>query len=487
MEDVLLSYLQTRKRTSTGAAAPAAKSPDESGSWTAPVPIVEADPFVKPSLPYPLCALFTLVETHRDYPSSCRELAEFLKRLCGQYPLEDVLQQAVQARFPRVWMERFLFILLEVQPSDWQTAAYVLQFRHVKRLLLRVERKTPLNTVESGMAREIINSLSLSRFMDFDPYGRHAAETFKTMQAGRIPVSGDLGLLIYLVRCESIAMGERKNWLESEASGDPESVARLSPHLKLLEDRMLKAQELAQRLGGFGPIQDGPMGLEEAMGPFYFNHLKECLAKHPGLAGLQEVLELQRRKRVPTRDLIALSTLSRWLMEARGTPAGPVEWVRMALEAYDRGHFHLDVAGGLPAVEALLGEAKVEREGTHVLGNFGEVPYSSWIARDDLTRPYRSSNPDRISPDVRSLVLANMHRDGILMKMLELHAGSANGRVPAALLRSQVSIPTSLLRSLIHPSHLAFSEMKAMYRGRSALRHEVAEELHAFLKHAYAL
>jgi hypothetical protein len=508
MEDVLLSYLQTRKRT-----------PDESGSWTAPTPIVEGDPFIKPGLPYPLCALFTLVETHRDYPASCRELAEFLKRLCGQYPLEDVLQQAVQARFPRVWMERFLFILLEVQPSDWQTAAYVMQFRHLKRLLLRVERKTPLNTVESGMAREIIHALSLSRFLDFDPYGRHAAEAFKTMQAGRMPVSGDLGLLIYLVRCESIAMGERKNWLESEAAGDADSVARLSPHLKLLEDRMLKAQELAQRLGGFGPIQDGPMGLEEAMGPFYFNHLKECLAKHPGLAGLREVLELQRRKRVPTRDLIALSTLSRWLMEARGTPAGPVEWVRMALEAYDRGHFHLDVAGGLPAVEALLGEAKVEREGTHVLGNFGEVPYSSWIARDDLTRPYRSSNPDRISPDVRSLVLANMHRDGILMKMLddpkvfgtpglveaivegsrsvmvhtkiatrtELHAGSANGRVPAALLRSQVSIPTSLLRSLIHPSHLAFSEMKAMYRGRSALRHEVAEELHAFLKHAYAL
>jgi hypothetical protein len=362
--------------------------------------------------------------------------------------------------------------------------------------------------------------LSLSRFTDFDPYGRHAAETFKTMQAGRMPVSGDLGLLIYLLRCESVAMGERKNWLESElASGDPESVARLSPHLKLLEDRMLKAQELAQRLGGFGPIQDGPMGLEEAMGPFFFNHLQECLAKHPALSGLQDVLELQRRKRVPTRDLIALSTLSRWLLEARGTPAGPVEWVRMALEAYDRGHFHLDVAGGLPAVEAILCEAKVEREGTHVLGNFGEVPYSSWIARDDLTRPYRSSNPDRISPDVRTLVLANLHREAIIVKMLdnpkvfgtpglveaivegsrsvlvhskiatrtELHAGSINGRVPTALLRSQVSISTALLRSLIHPSHIAFSEMKAMYRGRSSLRHEVAEELHAFLKQTYAL
>ncbi|MEO6096256.1 MAG: hypothetical protein ABIW76_11350 [Fibrobacteria bacterium] len=531
MEDVLLSYLQTRKRTpipigdttlsmvsGTASAGTSGKSPDESGSWTAPIPVIEADPFFKPSLPYPLNDLFTLVDCHRAYPASCRELAEFLKRLCGQYPLEDVLQQAVQARFPRVWLERFLFILLEVQPSDWQTAAYCLQFRHLKRLLLRVERKTPLNTVESDIAREIINALSLSRFLDFDPIGRHAAETFKHIQAGRKPVSGDIGLLIYLIRCECMAMTERKNWLECEASGDSESVARLSPHLKLLEDRTLQAQELAQRLGTFSPIQEGPIGLEVAMGPIFFNHLNECLAKHPALAGLKDVLELQRLKRVPTRDLIALSTLSRWLMEARGAPAGPVEWVRMALNAYDRGHFRLDVAGGLPAVEALLCEARVERDGAHVLGNFGEVPYSSWVARDHLTRPYRSSNPDRISPNLRSLVLANMHRDNILMKMLddpkvfgtpglveaivegsrsslvhskiasraELHAGGVNRSVPEALLRSQVFIPASLLRSLIHPSLLAFSQIKAMYRGRSALRPEVAEELHAFLKHAYA-
>lgn len=529
MEDVLLSYLQSRKAGTASALAASA------ASWTAPgaspageAPAVaapekappESDPFVKPGLPYPLSALFTLVETHREYPASCMDMAQFLKKLCGKHPLEDVMLQVVQSRFPRVWMERFLFVLLEVQASDWQTAAYALQFRHLKRLLLRVERQTPLNAAESGLARELINALSLSRFLDFDPYGRHAAETFKTMQAGRIPVSGDLGLLVYLVRCECIAMGERRNWLESEsATADPDSVARLSPHLKLLEDRTLKARELAQRLGAYGPIQDGPMGLEEAMGPFFFNHLIECLGKHAALAGLKQVFELQRAKRVPTRDLIALSTLSRWLLEARGSSAGPIEWVRMALEAYDRGHFRMDVAGGLPAVEALLIEAKVERDGTLVLGNFGEVPYASWIARDGLTRPYRSSNPDRIAPDLRSTVLSNMHREAILLKLLdnpkvygtpglvecmvegsrsalvhnkiatrrELHSGSANGRVPVALLRSPVSISTALLRSLIHPSIIAFSELKSLYRGRSALRHEVAEELQTFLKQAYAL
>ena len=524
MADVLLSYLQTRNPID-GDRKPASGA--EPASWTVPAGHpgtghsgAEPDRVVKSTLPYPLSGLFALVDSYQDYPDSSKELAGFLKNLCGRHPLEELMLQVVQARFPRVWMERFLFILLEVQPSDWQTAAYVLQFRHLKRLLLRVERKTPLNAVESGLARELISALCLTRFLDFDPYCRHAGDTFRTVQAGRIPVMGDVGLLVYLIRSECTAMGERRNWLESDpGAGDPDSVARLSPHLKLLEERIHNAQQLAERIGAHGPIQDAPMGLEEAMGPFFFSHLKECLLKSPSLAGLRETLELQQTKRVPTRDLIALSTLSRWLMEARGAPASPLEWVRMALEAYHRGHFRLDMAGGLPAVEVLLSEAKVEREGTLVLGNFGENPYAPWIARDGLTRPFRSSNPDRIGPDLLSLVISNLHRDNILLKLLdnvkvygtpglvevivegsrsprihakiagnrELHTGSANGRVVVALLRSQVSIPASLLRSLIHPSIVAFSEVKLLYRGRSALRHDVVEELHHFLLQAYAV
>jgi hypothetical protein len=530
MEDVLLNYLQSRNRKPSGpgpfqSGMSASVPAQEPASWTNTgianrVPGSDSEVFLRPTLPYPLSALFQVVESHREYPASCARLADFLKQQCGQHPLEEVLSQALEARFPRVWMERFLFMLLEVEPSDSQTAAYALQFRHLKRLLLRVERQTPLNTVESGLARELIAALSLSKFLDFDPYCRMATGAFKTMQAGLIPVSGDLGLLIYLIRCECMAMGERKAWLESEpASGDPETVARLSPHLRLLEERMQKAQEMAQRIGAFGPLQEAPMGLEDAMGPFFFAHLKDCLSRSPALAGLREVLLLQQAKRVPTRDLIALTSLCRWLMEGRGVPAGPLEWVRMALQCYDRGHFRLDVTGGLPAVEILISEAKVERDGNIVIGNFGENPYSPWIARDGLTRPFRSSNPDRIAPDLRSTVLANLHRETILLKMLdnpkvyqapgmveaivegsrsplvhskiatrrELHAGPVNGRVPVALLRSPVSISTSLIRSLIHPSIIPFTEMKSLYKGRSALRQEVGQELHQFLRQAYAI
>jgi hypothetical protein len=466
-----------------------------------------------------------LVEGHKEYPASCHDLGDFLKKLMGQHHPEEVLAQALQARLPRVWMERFLFILLEVRASDWQTAAYALQFRHLKRLLLRVERRKPLNASEAAMAREIIQALNLTCFIDLEPYVQQAAAAFRAAQAHQPVTSADLGLLIYLFRREVGAMGERKNWLEGELnSGEPEAVARLTPHLKLLEDRMLRAQEMAARLGTFEPLRDAPMGLEDAMGPFFFGRLRSGLEKasagrDAAMAQLQETLELQQQKRVPTNDLIALATLCRWIQEARGAATGPLEWVRAALEAYDHGHFRIDATGALPALDPLLSEVHLEREGNLVLGNFGENHYHSWMARDGLTRPFRSANPERIFPDIRTTVLANMHRDAIILKLLdspkvfetpglvetiaecsrsstvlskiatrkELHAGTVNGRVPAALLKSPVSIPTALLRTLVNPTHVPLTELKGMLRARSTLRSEVAEEISRYLKSSHSI
>ncbi len=519
MEDVMQSALkspmpiQLPKTLVTG----------EPVSWTPP----EANPNsrgiskirIQSTLPFPLSDLFSLVENHQNYPDSCRQLAEFFKVQCGHYPLERLVLEALQARFPRVWMERFLFILLEVEASDWQTAAYVLQFRHLKRLLLRVERQKPLNAVETNLAHEIIQSLGLSSFTDLNPFCHHANEIFKLMQAGRIPVSGDLGLLVYLIHSEALAIGERKHWLELDLGiGDLDSLSRLTPLLKHLEQRMHKALEMAKRLGGYGPILDATMGIEEQLGPFFYAHFKQAISKLPELLEFKETLELQRAKRIPTADLIALTTLTRWVLEARGHTGGPLEWIRMALESYDQGHFRLDIEGRYSAVEVLLGEAKTERDGNYVLGNFGENPYSPWIARDGLTRPYRSANPDRIPPDLRSTILANIHNDTILLKLLEhskvymspgliemivegnrspfvhqqiaarreLHTGVINGRVPIALLRSPVDIPAALLRNLIHPQHVSFTDMKSLYRAREELRREVVAELHRFLTLAYA-
>jgi hypothetical protein len=494
---------------------PASVEPD---SWTGRAS-AEVDAYPKASLPYPLSALFSLIETRRDFPVACQDLAAFLKRLPDGHSPESLLLDVVNARLPRVWMERFLFTLLATQPSDGQIAGHTLRFRHLKRLLLRVERRAPLSTGDASLARELISALALSRSLDFEPFCRSAAETFQALRAGKLAVSGDLGLLIYLIRSEAVALGERKRWLEeSLPSGDPDMVARLSPHLSLLEARLAGMQGLAQRLGSLGSLQDRPMGLEEAMGPFFFERFVEGL-RAPGLAGLKEVLESQRGKRAPTRDLIALSSLCRWMVEARGLAAGPLDWVRMALSAYDHGQFRIDLQGGLPAVEALLLEARPGREGNVVSGDFGECPFSSWVSRDGLTRPYRSSNPDRLAPDLRLLVLANVHREAVMLKLLdhprvreteglvadivqasrsplvhakiatrpELHGGPACARVASALLKSPVSLPVALMLPLIHPALVPFQEMKALYRNRSELRTEVAEGLRAFLKQAYAL
>jgi hypothetical protein len=515
MEDVLLAYLRSRREQAGNPVSSDSLKAVEPPSWTHPP--ADKDPFLKPGLPHPLCSLAVLIEGHKDYPESSRELGDFLKKSMGQHQPEEVFLQAMQARLPRVWMERFLFILLEVSPSDWQTAAYVLQFRHLKRLLLRVERRKQLNAAEAAMAREIIQALNLTCFADLEPCIAQASAAFQTAQSAKPTPSADLGLLIYLIRREVGAMGERKNWLEGELnSGEPEAVARLTPHLKLLEDRMRRAQEMAARLGTFEPLRDAPLGLEDAMGPFFFAQLREGLARSPTLAPLLEVIELQRHKRIPTSDLIALSTLCRWVQEARGAATGPLEWIRAALQAYDHGHFGVDAAGTLPALDSLLNEVRLEREESFVLGNFGENPYHSWMARDGLTRPFRSANPERLLPDIRATVLANIHRDTIILKLLdspkvfetpglvetivegsrsasvlskiatrrELHAGAANARVPVALLKSPVSIPTALLRTLVNPVHVPAVELKALHRVRSGLRAEVAEEILRYLRHA---
>jgi hypothetical protein len=431
MEDVLFNRLPQRKRPA---------SPAESASWTGHVS-ADAEAASKASLPYPLSTLFTLIGTRRDFPAACQDLAAFLKGLPEQYTAENLLLAVVGARFPRVWMERFLFTLLAMRPSDGQIAGHTLRFRTLKRLLLRVERRAPLSVGESTLARELISALALSRYLDFEPFCRTAAATFQALRTGKLAVSGDLGLLIYLIRSEYTALGERKRWLEEELpTGDPAAVARLTPHLDLLEARMAGTQGLAQRLGTFGGLEDHPMGLEEAMGPFRFERFLEGL-KSPGLAGLKEVLELQRTKRAPVRDLIALTSLCRWIAEGQGTSSGPVEWVRMALSAYDHGQFRIDVRGGLPAVEALLREARVAREGDVVSGDFSECPFSSWVARDGLTRPFRSSNPDRLFPDLRRLVLANIHREPVILKMLD-QAGvrETEGLVAAIVEASRSSV-----------------------------------------------
>jgi len=264
MEDVLFNRNSAR---------PHGGHPIDAASWKSGSNAVRTSPGA--GLPFPLNALFSLVDSHRGYAADCRELAGLFASLRGRYPLEKLLGQVIRARFPRVWLERFLFILLEARPSDWQTGAYALQFRHLKRLLLRVERRTPLNAAETSLARELIQALSLSGFPDFEEFCRKASATFKGIRAGGTPVSGDLGLLVYLIRCESRAMEERKNWLElGNGGGDPETVARLSPRLRHLEDRVFRARDLAARLGGYAPPSDLLMGLEESMGAGAFAELR---------------------------------------------------------------------------------------------------------------------------------------------------------------------------------------------------------------------
>src|SRR5690242_8257877 len=108
MEDVLLAYLRSRQQGPADAVKPSSKVSDS--SWR--IPAAEKDPCLKSTLPCPLCAIVALVDGHKDYAASSRQLAELLKKVAGTHPLDEVMLQVLNAKMPRIWMERFLLILL---------------------------------------------------------------------------------------------------------------------------------------------------------------------------------------------------------------------------------------------------------------------------------------------------------------------------------------------------------------------------------------
>ena len=53
-------------------------------------------------------------------------------------------------------------------------------------------------------------------------------------------------------------------------------------------------------------------------------------------------MEMQREKKIPTLDLIALSTLCRWTWEAAGEQSGPLDWIEKAMDCYHDGEFSVE-------------------------------------------------------------------------------------------------------------------------------------------------
>jgi hypothetical protein len=225
------------------------------------------------------------------------------------------------------------------------------------------------------------------------------------------------------------------------------------------------------------------------------------------------LIKIQRDKKVPTLDLIALGTLCRWTFEAVGEKSGPLDWIEKALDSYHDGEFAVEAGKAARILAPALSGTGAKAKGTVLGGDFGLKSFPTWVGRDLLTMSYLKATDDG-TLNIKAVITQNITRDSILEALLtnpkvfqtpglvgfiaatsrslailskiaksrDLIGGFANREVPLVLLQSPCNIPISLLRPLINVRNVSLLDLKSLARAKAGVRREVSDECEAYLK-----
>jgi len=307
---------------------------------------------------------------------------------------------------------------------------------------------------------------------------------------------------------EAACLRERTRWLADNA--DPYSMkvmARLLPRLRIY-DELADRLDTLDRESAAGTSQEPDLGMVRFMGEKEFGRLSD-IVRDMGIEPLLAVWDVQRRLQLDPPVLSCLMTLSRTLQ----LPSPGASWLERA--AFWTAHVE---AGGIfripskvpPASTKLLTRAGIQCGPGGVGFRASDLDLS--VLLDEHTLSVDLSTGTRPKPpDWKGLVLSNITRETLILSLLdnpkcsrvaglvevvvvncrssqilchiaqkrELHTGHQNKGVPAALLRSRMKIPMTLLRRFIHLRFVTRAELKDI--AIRAPRPEVQAETTAYL------
>jgi hypothetical protein len=300
---------------------------------------------------------------------------------------------------------------------------------------------------------------------------------------------------------------------------DTEELVRVLPTVRIFQDNVVETQNLARDFEQGVDSRRPRMTVEAELGAERCDAMLASLRGSPSLKPVVRLVELQRTKRVPTRSLIAMSSLCRWIDEAKGSRLNAPGWMCAALMIWDRGKFRVDAADAAEQIADHVRNGGAWLDGTVVSGSFTNRLYTQWIGHNLLTRPLHAvavgegeSDDERV--DLKEIIRAHVGNDALVNRVLdnakasstpglvefvatrsrsiavlskiasrsELYSGAANTNVPKALLLNPTKIPLALLRKFFKPSFFSDRDMKHLVDGASDMRHEVALEIRHYLE-----
>jgi hypothetical protein len=464
-------------------------------------------------LPVPWNHIEATLEWLQDFDLGAQKLSDFFKGKEEKHSPDELLEIFFKANPPQKLVERLLFFLFDIGVPDRQIGTRALQVQRLRRLWMRSNRGSLLTDTEIDLTDKTEWMFDQER-PKIEAGLAAARDAFKRLINGEAITDPERTSLVVLIGSEAEALRDRVNWLSENT--DPynlKTMARILPRLRIYDEAVHEGMDLAKRQENREPVGLKILSFEAHMKPDAFVKWLKKISKSENLVRLAGLMETQRKKKIPTLDLIALSTLSRWTWEAAGGKAGPLDWIEKAMESYNDGEFSMEAGDSARILQPALSSSGAKAMGTRIIGNFGLKSYPAWVGRDLLTKNYNKAT-DEGSLDIKAVITQNITRDSILEALLgnpkvfqrpglvcfiaqtsrsvgilskiaksrALISGFANRDVPLALLQSPCNIPISLLRPLINVRNVPLSDLKFLARAKAGVRREIIAECEAYLK-----
>jgi hypothetical protein len=449
----------------------------------------------------------------QDFDLGAQRVSDFYKGKEEKYPPDELTDLFFQGNPAYKLQERLLFFLFDIGVPDRQTGSRALQARRLKRLWKRIHNGCELTDTEHDLADKTEWLFGKGEAGVEEGLAAARASFQRVLDGGTLPVAERI-TLVNLIRTEAEALKDRVSWLSENT--DPynlKTMARILPRLRIYDEAVHEGLDLARRQEAGEPVGMKIVSFEAHMKEGLFKKWLSKVGKRDSLARLAGLMETQRVKKVPTLDLIALSTLCRWTWEAINEPSGPLDWMEKAMRCYHDGLFEVDAGDAARILQPALSGSGAKMAGAKVTGNFGLKTFPAWVGRDLLTKSFLKG-VDEGALDIKAVITQNITRDGVLEAFLNnpklfqkpglvafiaqtcrsvgvlskiaksraLHTGFANRDVPLALLQSPCNIPISLLRPFFSVKYVSLIDLKNLARAKAGIRRAVKEESETYLK-----
>ncbi|MBN1307423.1 MAG: hypothetical protein JXA18_05875 [Chitinispirillaceae bacterium] len=476
------------------------------------------DVMMTDGLPMPWNNLQHSLEIGEDYTVGAKKIAAFLVNVEEAIPLDELFDMLFASTPPREWFEFMIVCMLDTGYSDSEVARNVLRLHCMRRLFMRIKAGVTVDRQEEELYRKVLSFAevrNIPEFLGLTFFTRELVEII--IRQGRIGES-HRRLLVGLIRLEAQALKIRIDRLSDSIDAySMKEMGRMLPIIKRLDENLLETEHLADSIERNVDLGRASMTLAGALKAGSFEKWVDKMGKGGEVRALKEALLLQHLKCAPTRSVVALLSLYRWVFEANGISVSPGVWAERALELYDNGRFKIDLGNVIDQLRDHLQNAGAWIEGTIASGSFSDRLYSQWIGTNGLSRPLdrKEETEEREKQlTVRQLVYRFVGNESVMYRLLDnpeifgapgiveyiaknsrsvmvlskiasnnhLYAGPNNDGVPKALLTNPSSIPLSLLRIFFKPSFFSTAELRRLVDAYSSMRPEVIAEIREYVE-----